>query len=134
MDDNALADAIRGDRIDVLVDLAGHLDNRRLLAFARQPAPVQVTYIGYPNTTGMQSIGHRITDGFHDPAGSSSDALHTEQLIRLPGCCWAYDAGDDPPPEVGCLPAAATDHIAFAVFNRLDQGDSTDGLAMVGHL
>jgi protein O-GlcNAc transferase len=67
MDDDAVADAVRNDRIDVLVDLAGHLDNRRLLVFARRPAPVQATYIGYSDTTGMQSIGYRITDAFHAP-------------------------------------------------------------------
>jgi protein O-GlcNAc transferase len=120
MDDDAVAEAVRADRIDVLVDLAGHLDNRRLLVFARRPAPVQATYIGYSDTTGMRSIGYRITDAFHAPPESSVGPRHTEQLVRLPGSCWAYDAGDDPaPPEVNELPAAGSGRVTFAVFNRL---------------
>jgi predicted O-linked N-acetylglucosamine transferase (SPINDLY family) len=129
MDDDAAAARIRADAIDVLVDLAGHLDNRRLLVFARRPAPVQASYIGYPNTTGMRSIQYRITDAFHDPAGpafepadraGSAHPLYTEQLVRLPGCCWVYDPGDSPlPPDVNDSPAVATGRVTFAVFNRL---------------
>jgi len=119
LDDDAAAEQVRLDGIDVLVDLAGHLENRRLLVFARRPAPVRVSYIGYPDTTGMRSMQYRITDALLDPPGPA-DSLHTEQLVRLPGCCWAYDPGDDPaPPDVGPLPAAATGRITFGAFNRL---------------
>jgi protein O-GlcNAc transferase len=129
MDDDAVAAQIRADAIDVLVDLAGHLDNRRLLVFARRPAPVRASYIGYPNTTGMRSMQYRITDEFHDLRGPASAVaagapslhpLYSERLVDLPGCCWAYEPGDDPlPPEVNGLPAAASGRVTFAVFNRL---------------
>jgi predicted O-linked N-acetylglucosamine transferase (SPINDLY family) len=76
MDDDAVADAIRADRIDVLVDLAGHLDNRRLLIFARRPAPVQATCIGYSDTAGMQALGH----AWRDIAGKPDPEV--ERIIR----------------------------------------------------
>jgi protein O-GlcNAc transferase len=124
--DDAVAAQIRSDGIDVLVDLAGHLENRRLLVFARGPSPVQVSYIGYPNTTGMRTMHFRITDEYHDPRPSgaerlpASDSLHSERLIRLPGCCWAYDPGEEPaPPRVNELPASRAAGVTFVVFNRL---------------
>jgi predicted O-linked N-acetylglucosamine transferase (SPINDLY family) len=85
LSDEKMAELIREDRVVVLVDLAGHMDSRRMLVFARRPAPVQAEYLGYPNSTGMQSIGYRITDAVTDPLGEA-DRLHTETLVRLPGC------------------------------------------------
>src|SRR5262249_14577584 len=81
--DEQLAAQIRADEIDILVDLAGHIDHNRLLVFARRPAPVQVTYLGYPDTTGLATMDYRFTDARHDPVGQN-DRFHTEKLIRIP--------------------------------------------------
>lgn len=89
--DERLVDAVRGDRIDILVDLAAHSGRNRLLVFARKPAPVQVTYLAYCSTTGVDAIDYRLTDRFLDPPGE--DLSHyTESSIRLPQCYWCYSA------------------------------------------
>ena len=97
--DEALADAVRNDRIDILVDLAAHSAHNRLLVFARKPAPVQVTYLAYCSTTGVDAIDYRLTDRFLDPPGEAV-AHYTETSVRLPGCYWCYSA-----PPVGTLPS-----------------------------
>ncbi len=111
--DDKLADAVRADGIDVLVDLAAHSGHNRLLAFARKPAPVQVTYLAYCSTTGVDAIDYRITDRFLDPAGETSH--YTETSLHLPHCYWCYSAPPLPnsarpatqrrtgPPTFGCL-------------------------------
>lgn len=88
LSDAALAERIHGDRIDILVDLAGHSGISRLGVFARRPAPVQAAWLGYLNTTGLTRIGYRLTDAAADPEGS--EAAHTETLVRLPGAQWCY--------------------------------------------
>jgi protein O-GlcNAc transferase len=125
MTDERVEGLIRQDRIDILVDLAGHMANPRLQLFARKPAPVQVSYIGYPDTTGLPTIDYRITDEWHDPIDPAqgqprgmTDALHTERLVRLPRCCWAYEPGEDLP-AVNRLPAQTTGRVTFGVMNRL---------------
>jgi protein O-GlcNAc transferase len=110
MDDDALAEQIRADGIDVLVDLAGHTRGARLGAFARAPAPVQITYLGYPVGTGLPAIGHRITDRVADPPGT--DDFYTEALLRLeaPFCCFAEpEHGPDPGPP----PARTNGYVTF---------------------
>src|SRR5207248_9178315 len=82
MNDPQVAKLVRNDRIDILVDLAGHTANNRLTAFAHKPAPVQVTYLGYPNTTGLAAIDYKFTDAVLDPP--SDPVRHMEELIRLP--------------------------------------------------
>jgi len=113
--DSAAADLIRSDNIDILVDLAGHTAGNRLLVFARRPVPVQVSYLGYPATTGMKAIGYRITDHWADPPGN--EALYSEELVRLPDCAWCYQP---PPagPKVGPLPALTRGHVTFAALHR----------------
>ena len=74
-DDDRAAALVRDDRIDILVDLAGHIAGNRLGLFARRPAPIQVTYIGYQNTTGMSALDYRLTDAWSDPP-STADAFY----------------------------------------------------------
>ncbi len=122
LSDEQLAEQIRADGIDVLVDLAGHAGNTRLLVFARKPAPVQVTWLGYPNTTGLKTMDYRITDAWADPPGWS-EHLHSEQLVRLPGgfSCWRPPAGA---PEEGPPPCLSRDGISFGSFNYLPKVNS----------
>jgi predicted O-linked N-acetylglucosamine transferase (SPINDLY family) len=113
----AVAKMIRDDAIDILVDLGGHTANHRLLVFARKPAPVQVTYLGYGDTTGMEAMNYRFTDAEADPVGSSEER-HTEQLVRLPGGAWCFRPPDDAP-EVAECPAIQNGYVTFGCFNAL---------------
>lgn len=113
--DEQLAAQIRSDAIDVLIDLSGQTPGHRLLAFARRPAPLQVTWNGYPNTTGMRAIDYRITDAYCDPPGTT-EHLHAETLIRMPAIYMTWRIPDDAPP-VAALPALASGHITFGSFN-----------------
>ena len=110
--DAALADRVRADGIDVLVDLAGHTAHHRLLAFARRPAAVQVGYLGYPATTGLPAIDARLTDAVADPPGVADD-WHTERLVRLN--CFVCFAPPDAPPVAPPPPSAG--HVTFGSFN-----------------
>jgi predicted O-linked N-acetylglucosamine transferase (SPINDLY family) len=115
MDDAALAQAVRADATDILVDLSGHTPGHRLLAFARRPAPVQVTWNGYPNTTGMDSIAYRLTDAVCDPPGSTEER-HSERLVRLPGVFMSWRTPLDAP-QVAPAPALAAGCVTFGSFN-----------------
>jgi protein O-GlcNAc transferase len=115
--DAVLAEKIRRDRIDVLVDQAGHTVANRLLVFARRPAPVQVTFNGYVNTTGLASMDYRITDLCHDPPGTS-DHFYSERLFRLPRSCWCF-AGRGDAGAPGPLPALRNGFVTFACFNKI---------------
>jgi protein O-GlcNAc transferase len=123
LDDNALIDLIRRDGIDVLVDLAGHTDRNRLSVFARRAAPVQVTYLGYPDSTGLLAMDYRITDQTTDCA-PDADAWHTERLLRLPDTQWCFRPfGTMDPP--GPLPALQAGFVTFGSFNNISKASDT---------
>jgi len=115
LSDHIAARKVQEDQIDILVDLAGHTNRNSLMMFARKPAPVQVTWLGYPNTTGFSCMDYRITDALCDPVGMT-DSLHTEKLIRLPDCfsCFTPPAQS---PTIGALPARNGGEIMFGSFN-----------------
>lgn len=112
-----MAQLVRNDKIDILVDLSGHTAWNRLELFALKPAPVQVSYLGYPATTGLPAIDYRITDHLADPEGKT-EHLHTERLVRLPKCAWCYLEPQDAP-EVAALPYSQSGFITFGSFNNL---------------
>jgi predicted O-linked N-acetylglucosamine transferase (SPINDLY family) len=117
--DEEAAAMVRDDQIDILVDLSGHIGGNRLLLFARKPAPVQVTYIGYQNTTGMAAMDYRLTDAWADPPGTT-DAFYTEKLVRLPRSFFCYQPSDDAPP-VNALPSLEKGHVTFGSFNAFSK-------------
>ena len=114
LSDRAIADLIRRDEIDILIDLGGHTVGNRLAVFAMRAAPVQATWIGYPNTTGLAAMDFRLTDGISDPPGA--DKFHTERLIRLPSTFLCYRPPDEAPPPN--LPAANRP-VTFGSFNAV---------------
>lgn len=91
LSDEAVAQQIRDDRIDVLVDLSAHTAGSRRLAIARRPAPVILTHLAYPATTGISAIDYRVTDRVIDPVADRAEAFSSERLVYLPNCyfnCW----------------------------------------------
>ncbi|MDB5904077.1 MAG: repeat-containing protein [Betaproteobacteria bacterium] len=114
MDDEALANRIRADGIDVLVDLAGHTAGNRLLAVARHPAPVMATYLGYPTTSGIDAIGYRVTDVHVDPPGTNSYTV--ERAMRLPHSYYCY-GGEDEVTGVTASPTSLNHRVTFGCFN-----------------
>ena len=116
LSDEKLAALIREDRIDILIDLALHTAGSRLGAFARKPAPVQISWLGYPGSTGLDTIDYRITDPWLEP---ETTATHDtpEQPLRLPDC-WCCYAPPEDSPSPGPLPAATSGTITFGSFNN----------------
>lgn len=112
----ALAEQIRSDRIDILVDLTLHMSGSRLAMFASKPAPVQVTYGGYPSSTGLHAMDYRLTDPYLDPPGEH-DGWYVEQSVRLPDCFWCY-APPPPHPPVSPLPCDQAGFVTFGCLNN----------------
>jgi len=112
--DAALADVIRDKKIDILVDLAMHSPNSRMLTFARRPAPVQVTYLAYAGTTGVPTMDYRLTDPYLDPS-PDNDGAYSEKTWRLPRTYWCYSA----PPEAPEVSAAPVERVGYVTFGCL---------------
>ncbi len=115
LDDAALAERIRDDRIDILVDLAMHMANGRPLVFARRPAPVQIAWLAYPGTTGLDAIDFRLSDPRLDPAGH--DDRYAERTLRLPDSFWCYDPLTEAP-AAGALPALTNGGLTLGCLNN----------------
>lgn len=115
LSDDALAQKIRDDGIDILIDLSGHTSHNRLLTFARKPAPLQVTWMGFPGTTGLQAMDYYFTDAFGLPPGRFDDQF-TEKLVHLPASAPFLPFADSPP--VNQLPALSNGYVTFGSFNR----------------
>ncbi len=113
-----IARAVATDGCDVLLDLGGHTQPQGVIAAAMSPAPVQVTWLGYPNTTGVREVGHRIVDSVTDPA-PVADALATESLVRLDPCFLCYRPPEDAP-ALAPLPAPGSP-ITFVSYNSLQK-------------
>ena len=114
--DGQVAETIRNDRIDILVDLTMHMAHGRPLVFAAKPAPIQVAWVAYPGTTGIDAIDYRLTDPWLDPVGEYDEA-YSEESIRLPDSFWCYEPmGTEP--AVNLLPARTTGHITFGSLNN----------------
>lgn len=112
--DTMLAERIRHDCVDILIDLAGHTAGNRLLVFARRPAPVQCTWLGFPSTTGLDAVDYLLTDSVVDPEGEP--VFCTEEPVRLPwlACYWPDAAA----PPTNPLPAASKGYVTFGCLNN----------------
>jgi protein O-GlcNAc transferase len=125
LSDAAMADLIRADDIDILVDLSMHMSQCRPLVFARKPAPIQVAWLAYPGTTGLATMDYRLTDPYLDPPGF--ETRYTERTVYLPETFWCYDPkmtasiDREPLPEPGDLPAAKNGIITFGCFNNFSK-------------
>jgi predicted O-linked N-acetylglucosamine transferase (SPINDLY family) len=114
--DQIAAEIIARDGVDILIDLAGHTADNCLGLFARSPAPMQITYLGYPTTTGLPAMHYRLTDWIVDPKGA--EAFNTETPLRLPDSYFCYMAPEESP-AVSTLPALTRGAITFGSFNNL---------------
>ena len=115
--DQAVAERIRNERIDILVDLTMHMGRNRLQVFARKPAPVQICWLAYPGTTGLTTIDYRLTDPYLDPPGAD-ESVYSEQTIRLPDTFWCYDPLDSRSIPVNPLPARSNGYVTFGCLNN----------------
>lgn len=115
MSDEEAAELIRHDKIDIIIDLAGLTTHNRILLFALKPAPIQLSWIGYPATTGLAAMDYKIVDSYTDPPGMA-EQFYTEKLIRMPESFLCYIPDKDSP-EVSHLPALTSGHITFGSLN-----------------
>ena len=116
LSDERAVELIRQDRIDILVDLTMHTANNRLLVFARKPAPVQITYLAYCSSTGLETIDYRLSDPYMDPPGMD-ESIYSERTIRLPDTYWCYEpiiSNSDVTP----LPALERGFVIFGSLNN----------------
>jgi protein O-GlcNAc transferase len=113
LSDDQLAEQVRADKIDILIDLTMHMAENRLLTFARKPAPIAVTWLAYPGGTGLGAIDYRLTDAWMDPPGET-DRFYAEQSVRLPDCWVVYD----PLSEISPRPIEQSGPIHFGSLNN----------------
>lgn len=123
MDNKDVFRKIKDDRIDILVDLSGHTPGNKLLVFASKAAPIQITYLGYPNTTGLSTMDYRLTDKYADP-GDSSDLLFSEKLIKLNKSFLCYSGNDDISSNK-TIPQNKNNFITFGSFNNFKKISTT---------
>lgn len=117
LDDETLAKTIQKDKIDVLIDLSGHTSGNRLAVFALKPAPSQITYLGYPNTTGLKAMDYRIVDKNTDPDGC--EKMMSESPLYIEPCFLSYTPPFKDKPKISKLPALDNGYITFGSFNNL---------------
>lgn len=117
LSDEEVTERVREDRIDILVDLAGHTAENSLAAFAFKAAPLQVTWLGYPNTTGLAAMDYRFTDAIADPEGVD-DRFYSEERVRLPHGFLCFQPDEEFPP-ISPPPCTTKGHITFGSFNTL---------------
>jgi protein O-GlcNAc transferase len=131
IEDASLAQMIRDDKIDILVDLTMHMASARPMLMARKPAPVQIAWLAYPSTTGISAIDYRLTDPYLDPPGTN-DELYTEKSVRLPDTFWCFDPsgmGTTDSVKVNPLPALKNGYVTFGCLNHCVKiSDRTLGL------
>lgn len=113
-----LAELIRADGVDILVDLSMHMASNRLPVFARKPAPVQVTYLAYASTTGLSAIDYRLTDPFIDPPDSPNLQWYAEKSVWLKETYWAYEPLPEATAPLGPLPMASRGYVTFGNLNN----------------
>ncbi len=116
LSDEQLAEVIRQDRIDILVDFTMHMAHNRLLVFARKPAPVQATALCSMGTTGLTAMDYRISDRYSDPP-AFNDAYYSEETVRLPDCYFCHEVPPESPP-VSAVPASQAGYITFGSLNN----------------
>ena len=118
LNDEQLAQQIRSDQIDILVDLGMHTNANRIFVFARKPAPVQVTYLAYCSTTGLETMDYRLSDSFLDP-DDCNQPYYSERTVRLRSY-WCYPAPGDAP-EVNGLPFTSSGCMTFGCLNNFSK-------------
>ncbi|MDP2822993.1 MAG: tetratricopeptide repeat protein [Sulfuritalea sp.] len=118
LSDEAVAARVFGDGIDILIDLSGHTAMNRLPVFARKPAPVQASWMGYPGTTGLYAMDYYLADRLFLPVGQFDDQF-TEKIVRLPASAPFLPSSNAPP--INRLPALRNGHLTFGSFNRLSK-------------
>ena len=133
MKDEDFQAQVAADGVDVIFDLSGHTSDNRLMAFARRLAPVQVSWLGYPNTTGLDTMDFRLSDSIVEPE-NDAERFSAERIVRLPGGFHLYRPSYAIPTQVAPLPALKNNFITFGSFNNLKKASMDTYEAWAGIL